>query len=82
MSVYVDKARNRFGRMIMCHMFADTIDELHEMAQIIGMKKEWYQSKSTPHYDVSLSRKRLALQVGAIEIDARKVVEIIRKYRR
>lgn len=79
--VYVDKQRNSFGRMIMCHMLADTVEELHEMAEKIGMKREWFQEKSTPHYDVSLSRRKLALENGAIEIDKEKVVELIRSYR-
>lgn len=81
MAVYVDKAQNQFRRMVMCHMLADTLDELHAMAARLGLKREWFQSKSTPHYDVCLSKRRLAVKLGAVEIDRRKVVELARKLR-
>lgn len=81
MTVYVDKARNKYKRMVMCHLMADTLDELHEFAARLGMKREWYQPVSTPHYDLSLSRRAMALELGAVEIDEKKVVEIIRAYR-
>ncbi len=81
MSVYVDKERHRFGRMIMCHMLADTLFELHAMALKIGMKPSWFQPLSTPHYDLSLSRRALAIKHGAIEIGREKTVELIRKWR-
>lgn len=81
MAVYVDNARNAFGRMIMCHMIADTLDELHAMARDIGMKREWFQPGSTPHYDVCLMRRERAVQAGAIEVGRREIVEIIRRLR-
>lgn len=79
MSVYLDKERNRFGRMIMCHMFADSLGELHFMADRIGMRREWFQPLSFPHYDVCLMRRKRALELGAIEVDRRQGVIIRRE---
>lgn len=81
MAVYVDKCRYPFRRMIMCHMIADTEDELHDMAARIGMRRAWFQPKSFPHYDVSLSRRKLAVAAGAIEIDRRELVRKMRELR-
>jgi hypothetical protein len=61
-SVYVDDMRARYGRMIMCHMLADTPAELHAMADRIGVARRWFQNKaSTPHYDIALSKRALAV---------------------
>ena len=59
MSVYVDDMRAPFGRMIMCHMIADTSDELHAMAARIGVARKWcqYPSTSKEHYDIALSKQ-------------------------
>lgn len=81
MAVYVDYARNTFGRMKLCHMLADTDAELHAMAEAIGMKREWFQPLSHPHYDVSLTRRKLAVELGAVEVDRRGIVEVKRRYR-
>ncbi len=69
MAVYVDKPIWKFKNMIMCHMFADTLDELHAMADKIGLKRSWFQDKRTPHYDLSKSKRALAVKHGAIEIN-------------
>lgn len=57
--------------MVMCHMFSDDATELHAMAAAIGMRREWYQPLSFPHYDVSLTRRASAIALGAIEVDRR-----------
>lgn len=80
-SVYVDGERNRFGRMIMCHMFADSLAELHAMALAIGMDRDWFQPLSFPHYDVSLSRRARAVSLGAVEVDRRQGYEIRKRVR-
>lgn len=69
MTVYVDDMEAQFGRMTMCHMIADTVAELHEMADTIGMRRSWFQDKeSGPHYDLSKSKRAAAIRAGAMEI--------------
>lgn len=71
MAVFVDDMRANYGRMVMCHMLASTDEELHEMADKIGVARKWWQSPektSGSHYDIALSKKALAIQFGAIEI--------------
>ena len=81
MSVYVDQERNQFGRMVMCHMFADSLAEHFAMADAIGMDRDWFQPLSFPHYDVRLSRRARALELGAVEVDRRQGYEIRKRKR-
>ena len=72
MTVYVDDVRLPFGRMIMCHMWADSFDELLAMADRIGVQRKWLQQPpkaSWVHFDISLGKKALALAAGAVLTD-------------
>ena len=74
MTVYVDDAIWPFRDMLMCHMVADTLEELHAMANEIGMKRAAFQDApkaSHPHYDVSQERRALALELGAVYVPAK-----------
>lgn len=73
MAVYVDSMRAPFGRMIMCHMIADTPEELIAMVQVIGVDPKWIQDAGTyrEHFDIALSKRRKAVQHGALEISGR-----------
>lgn len=83
MSVYVDAAVNGYGRMVMCHMVADTRVELDEMADKIGVERKHYQHPlnpkvSFPHYDICKAKRALALKSGAVEIERRALAYFIR----
>ena len=84
MSVYIDRVNLRFGGMTMCHMIADTPDELHEMADRIGLKRIWYQAPpkaSFWHYDVAQGKRALAVRLGALDCDRNTFVTHLRRIR-
>lgn len=70
MTVYVDDMRAPYRRMIMCHMIADTADELHAMASKIGVARRWYQGD---HYDICQSKREKAVNLGAKEVTQRQL---------
>ena len=75
MSVYVDNFRAPYGRMIICHMLADTEAELHAMADAIGVARRWFQGD---HYDICLAKRAKAIALGAVEVTTREIVRIRR----
>ena len=81
--VYVDDMRAPYGRMIFCHMLADSDEELHAMADKIGVARRWHQEAGTyrSHYDISLTKRALAVQHGAVEITMRQTGEMMRHRR-
>ena len=80
MAVYVDDMQALFGRMKMCHMIADTEEELHAMADAIGVKRKWHQCPGTPksHYDICKFMRGKAINLGAKPITCRELVLIIK----
>jgi hypothetical protein len=87
MPVYVDPLMEHGGSATFrwttsCHMYADTLDELHTMAAAIGMKRAWFQDKpSMPHYDLVPARRAKAVKLGAVEHTRYEMVEFMRKRR-
>jgi len=82
-AVYVDNSRNKFRGMVMCHMVADTPGELHNMADSIGIKIEHFQGDArTPHYDLSISKRNLAISKGAIEVNRKQLGKVIRSIKK
>jgi len=77
MAVYVDDMRAHFGRLVMCHMVADTEAELLAMADRIGVARRWHQYPGTPrsHFDIAMSKRKLAVGAGAVEITWRELAQ-------
>lgn len=83
MPVYIDNfyitGAGNFGRMKMSHMIADTTEELLEMVDKIGVKREWiqYPGTSREHFDVCMSARVKAIKAGAISVGFRELSEIM-----
>ncbi len=75
MTVYVDDMKAAFGRMKMCHMIADSTEELLQMADKIGVQRKWLQhaGSTREHFDIAMSKRKLAVEAGAVEITRREL---------
>ncbi len=85
MAVYVDElfstrslknAKWQYNQS--CHMKADTEEELHALAAKIGLRRAWCQHPDNPvkrHYDLTASKRALAIQHGAVSLTWREMVQ-------
>ena len=83
MAVYVDNLRDygwRHGPS--CHLIADEVEELIEFAVAMGMREEWFQAKSTPHFDLTAAGRETAVANGAIELSQRELIQKLRELRK
>jgi hypothetical protein len=83
MTVYVDDMykypMGEFRRMKMSHMIADTEEELLAFADCLGLKRQWYQGD---HFDVSMSVRAKAIELGAKAITLKELARMAAKKRR
>lgn len=88
MTVYVDDMCDspigRYGRMKMSHLLADTDEELHAMADRIGVARKWWQAppRHSSHYDIAKSKRALAIEYGAVPITLRQAARMSATRRR
>ncbi|MES2321203.1 MAG: DUF4031 domain-containing protein [Pseudomonadota bacterium] len=75
MAIYVDAPVWKWRGRQWCHLLADSLDELHAFAGELGLREEWFQKKARfPHYDITESVRKKALEMGAIEANNRTIV--------
>lgn len=81
MTIYVDDMRAPYGHrgMIMCHMTADTREELLAFAVQLGLKESWRQSWDSHrfHFDIALSKRKLAIAHGASSVTWKEFGQLI-----
>lgn len=69
MSVFVDDAVHAWRGERWAHLMADTLVELHAMAQRLGIPRRAFQNKTSgAHYDVTAQLREQAIAYGAIAI--------------
>lgn len=85
MTVYVDELVEytsppyKFGGW-WCHMMTDgDLQELHDFAQRLWLRRDWFQDKPRlPHYDLTRNKRREAIRAGAQPVSA---IEMIKRCR-
>lgn len=66
--IYVNPAIELTFGLQVCHLIADSEDELHAFAQSLGLSLEAFQDGTLPRYDLINEQRDKALDRGAIEI--------------
>lgn len=84
MTVYVNNFRFVYRGMRRCYLLADTDDELHAMADRIGVPMAWHQwvGSDGSHYVIARSMRQLAIQYGAVPISCRQAAMMVANRRK
>lgn len=62
-----------------CHLMADSLEELHEFAARLGLKRAYFQNHSRlPHYALTVGNHYKALKMGAVLVDHHKVRDLMK----
>lgn len=80
--ICVDPAREgtwKYGKC--CHMYIDNgkLEQLHGFAQSIGLARDWFQPTPYPHYDLSEHLRKIAVKNGALEVDRRHIINLMKE---
>jgi hypothetical protein len=55
-------------------MLGTDLEELHEVARKIGLRRGWFQGDSTfAHYDLTRNKRTQAIALGAVQIEATEI---------
>ena len=86
MSCYVDTVRSYPGTGLrfteFCHLLADTPDELHAMADALGIPRRFYQEHPWRwHHDLPSHLRPSAVALGAHEMTMHEVGALLRARR-
>lgn len=63
------------GRKSYAHMVADSKQELHQFAALIGVKRHFYDGGKRPHYDITSEQHVVAIANGAVEVKSKEIVQ-------
>jgi len=81
MAILIDSFHNgargpfRYWHRRCGHLVSDSsLEELHAFAASLGLRREWFQQKSVPHYDLTGEQYELALERGAVLVSSREIV--------
>jgi hypothetical protein len=83
MACYVDTVRSYPGKGLryteFCHLLADTRDELHAMADALGIPRRFFQDHPWRwHHDLPEHLRERAVELGAREVTLHQVGELLR----
>ena len=81
MSVYVDPIYDHGEKGKWCHLTGESVEELHDFARQLGLRRAWFQPKSIPHYDLNPYLREIALNNGAIALDRKAFLKKVRALR-
>lgn len=64
------------------HLVGSTIQELHEFARLIAVRRCWFHNprgKHKPHYDLRPRQAMAAVVAGATVVDQKTIVTFLKK---
>lgn len=79
MSILVDELRPwptkircfKQGAAHLTFVAPSTVDDLHQFALSIGLRREWFQGARVEHYDLTAKKREAALRAGAVFVAAK-----------